>query len=479
MEKNHSKKVVLVNLYWKFIERMSVQGINLIIQIILTRILMPEDFAAVAIITVFINVANILTQSGFGTALMQKETIDEKDCAAALTLSLIIAILFYSIIYIVAPYLAFFYRIPSLKTLLRLQGIILFFGGINAIQLALLSRRLQFKYNFFSTLVGVLVGGAIGIAMAYRGYGIYSLVVLNIINYVVTTLMLTILVKWKIRLNFSLKRVQGLFDFGWKIAIGNLVGVMYSNLQTLIIGKAYSNTQLGYYNRGDLLGNALVTGISGALASVMLPVFSQKQGDLVELKRLLRKAIRFNCFITFPAMLGLAAISENLVAIIFTDSWLPAVPFMQIMCISYVFVPINSINVQAINSLGRSDTTLKLELIKRFVGILCMGITIPMGIYWFAGSSIISAVLSVFFNTRENSHLIKYAFREQMKDISSFFWMSILMAIIVFFVGKLDLLRWVCLVIQVVVGISIYGLLCLIFEREIMMEIFEFIKKSL
>lgn len=466
-DKKLSSGNIIINLIWKFMERISVQAINLIIQILLARKLFPEDFAAVAIITVFINIATIFVQSGFGTALIQKAEIDELDSSSIFYFSISASFILYIILFFAAPYVADFYHQDILKNLLRAEAIILVFGAFNTVQQAILARNLEFKKNFKASLLGCIASGITGVVLAYAGAGIWALAISTIVNNFVLTVVLWFSVRWRPKLIFSLKRVKTLFSFSWKLVCSSLVSVIYTNVRTLIIGKAFKSDTLGYYNRGDMLGSSLMNGLTGAINAVMLPVLSTKQDKIDEMKKMLRRTMSLNCFVIFPVMFGLVAVSKPLILILFTDKWLNAVPFMQLVCIAYAFYPMHSANLQAINALGRSDVALKLEVIKRVIGLCLIGLSFPFGVYAIVGSEILFSLVATIVNGFPNKYLINYSIKEQWTDIIPYLILAIVMSILVYSLSLiLNIPNILLLIIQIIIGIMIYIIGCHILKLD-------------
>ena len=467
MSQKISSGNVVINLIWKFMERISVQAINLIIQILLARKLFPEDFAAVAIITVFINIATIFVQSGFGTALIQKAEIDEIDSSSIFYFSITASIVLYVVLYFISPLVSAYYNIEILKYLLRAEGIILVFGAFNTVQQAIMARNLEFRKNFRASLLGCISAGISGVALAYAGAGIWALAISTIVNNFVLTVVLWFSVKWRPKLVFSAKRVKTLFSFSWKLVCSSLVSTFYTNIRTLIIGKAFNQKTLGYYNRGDMLASSLMNGLTGAISSVMLPVLSTKQDRVNELKKMLRRTMSINCFVIFPVMFGLVAVAKPLIVILFTEKWLPSVPFMRLVCIAYAFYPMHSANLQAINAIGRSDVSLKLEVIKRVMGLCLIGLSFPFGVYAIVGSEIVFSLLATVVNGFPNKKLINYSIKEQWRDIFPYLLVSLVMCILVYGISLvLTVNNIILLLIQILLGVCIYVLGCHLLKLE-------------
>jgi len=461
-----NKSKVLFSLFWKLMERGGSQGIQFIVQIVLARILVPNDYGIIALIAIFINIANVFVQSGFNIALIQKKEINEADFSSVFYLSLFVAGLLYSILFITAPLIAAFYHIPQLIYVLRVLSITLFFGAFNSIQNAVIARNMQFKKLFFSSLGAIAVSGIVGITMAYDGFGVWALVAQQLTNQLLITVILWFIVKWRPKLTISFKRLKGLFSYGWKLLVSALIDTLYTNLQSLIVGKMFQPEMLGFYNRGDQFPQVIVSNINGSIQSVMLPALASEQDNIPRVKNMVRRSIVTSSFLLFPMMVGLAVIAEPLVIILLTEKWLPCVPFLQIFCASYALWPIHTANLQAINALGRSDIFLKLEIIKKIVGITILGVSIFYGVHAIALGTLISGIISTFINAYPNLKLLNYSYEEQWQDIMPSLLLSLVMGAVIYNFRWLSMTVGLTLIIQVCAGCMIYILLANIFKLE-------------
>ncbi len=447
-------------------ERGGTQGIQFIVQIVLARLLLPEDFGLIAIVTIFILLANVFVQSGFNTALIQKKDADDEDFSSVFYLSFFVAGLLYVVLFLTSPFISVFYRSPQLILILRVLSVTLFFGAFNSIQNAYVARNMMFKKLFFSSLGAIIISGTVGIATAYLGWGVWALVAQQLTNQLAVTLILWFTVKWRPKLLFSIEKVKVLFSFGWKLLASSLINTLYMEIRSLIIGKIYIPAMLGFYDRGQQIPKVIVSNIDGAIQSVMLPALASQQDDKKRVKAMMRRAIMTSSFIMFPMMVGLAVVAEPVVKIILTDKWLPAVPFLQIFCASYSLWPIHTANLQAINALGRSDIFLKLEIIKKVIGIIILGVSIPFGIYAIAWGVLISGVISTFINAYPNLKLLNYSYIEQWKDIMPSLGISLVMGAVVYTLNFLNIAVWQILMLQVFVGVVIYIGLAKVFKVE-------------
>lgn len=472
-EVNQSK--VLSSIFWKLMERGGTQGIQFIVQIVLARMLLPEEYGIIALIGIFITIANVFVQSGLNTALIQKKNVNATDFSSVFYLSLFIACSLYVILFFAAPLIGNFFKESRLISVLRVLSLTLFFGAFNSIQNAVIARKMQFKKLFFSSFGAIIISGSAGITIAYSGFGVWALVGQQIINQLTITIILWFIVEWRPHLLFSVERVRGLFSYGWKLLVSSLIETLYMNLRNIIIGKMYNPEMLGFYNTGDQFPAVIVSNINGSIQSVMLPALSSQQDNITRVKDMVRRSIVTSSFFVFPMMVVLAAIAEPLVKILLTDKWLPCVPFLRISCASYALWPIHTANLQAINALGRSDIFLKLEITKKIVGFAILGLSIFYGVYAIAIGMLISGIISTFINAYPNRKLLNYSYKEQWRDIMPSLLLSLLMGIIIYSIQLVELNERNTLIIQVFVGIVFY----IIMAKVLKLECFKYLLNTL
>lgn len=466
MRNEITKAEIIPSLFWKIAESIGARGIQFVVLVILARILLPKDFGLIVLVAIFIMIANVLIQSGFNTALIQKKNADEVDFSSVFYLNLFVASILYVLLFIFSPFVANFFEEMQLVLILRILAITLFFGAINSIQNAVIARNMQFKKQFFSSFGAVLVSGIIGITIAYHNFGVWALVVQQITHQFLITLILWFTVKWRPKMLFSFKRLKDLFSFGWKLLLSSLIDVIYTNITGLLIGKIFSPILLGFYSRGEQFPSFIVSNINGSIQSVMLPALSSHQENRQRVKEMVRRSIVTSSFIVFPTMVGLAVIAEPLVKIILTEKWLPAVPFLQIFCAVYALWPIHTANLQAINALGRSDIFLKLEIVKNILGLSILGISIPFGIHAMAFGVFISGFFCTFINAYPNLKLLNYSIQEQWKDIMPSLLLSLGMGFVVLSIKLYAMTAMLTLIIQIFVGIFLYVALAKLFKLE-------------
>lgn len=453
---NNYKNQATSGLLWTFLERFGAQCVTLIVSIILARLLDPVVFGTVAIVTVFMEILNVFIDSGLGNALIQKKDADDIDFSSVFYFNIFMCIALYLVLFFLAPLISRFYGMAELTDIIRVMGLSLIVSGVRNIQRAFVSRKLQFKRFFFATIGGTLGAAALGIWMAYRGFGVWALVAQGLFNNVVGTVILWLTVKWRPKRVFSFTRFRGLFSFGWKLLVSDLINTIYNNLRQLIIGKMYTTQSLAMYNRGYMIPNVFVININSAIDSVLFPVMSSAQDDVNVIRAMTRRSIRISSYIMWPVMMGIAACSTPLVSILLTDKWLPCVPFLIIFCISYAFLPLQTANLNAIKALGRSEIYLKLEIIKKIVGFAILAATMWFGPLVMAASNLLFAVINYLINAFPNRKLLNYSYGQQIMDAAPPMLLSAFMFGIVYCVRFLELSNWLTLIIQIPLGVLIY-----------------------
>lgn len=463
---NDIKSKVMTGLFWKFGERISAQLVTFIVSIVLARLLSPEDYGAIAMVTVFITFANVFVVNGFGNALIQKKEADNIDFSSVFYFNIVFSIILYCILFALAPYIADFYNMKILSMVLRVLGLRVIIAGINSVQQAYVSRHMLFKRFFWSTLFGTVLSGIVGIVMAYMGFGVWALVAQYLTNTSIDTIVLWFTVRWRPNFVFSFSRMKKMFSYGWKLLCSGILDTGYNQLRSLIIGKIYSSSELAYYDKGQQYPNLIVININTSISSVLFPAISQEQDNKSRVKDMTRRAIKTSSYIMWPLMIGLAVIAEPLISLMLTDKWLPCVPYLQIACFTYGFWPIHTANLEAMKALGRSDLFLKLEIIKKVIGILILIIAMRYGVMAIALSSIMATIISSFINAYPNRDLLNYSYIEQLKDILPTIGLSIMMGIIVYTVKFFNVNNFFQIVIQIVLGGIIYLLGSKVFHFE-------------
>ncbi len=462
---------VIKNFIWRFAERCGAQLVTFIVSIVLARILAPEDYGTIALVTVFTTILQVFVDSGLGTALIQKKDADDLDFSSVFFFNFVVCLILYIVMFIAAPFIAEFYNDSSLTSVVRVISLTIVISGVKGIQQAYVSRNMMFKRFFFSTIGGTIFSAIFGIVLAYQGFGVWALVAQQLSNTAIDTLILWLTVKWRPKLMFSWNRLKTLLVFGWKLLVSALLDTCYNNLRNLIIGKMYSSADLAYYNQGDKFPKVIVTNINTSIDSVLLPTMSSAQDDRERVKNMTRRAIKTSTYVMAPLMMGLAFCSVPIVHLVLTDKWLPCVPFLRIFCVTYMFYPIHTANLNAINAMGRSDWFLRLEVIKKIVGMAILLSTMWFGVMAMAYSLLLSSVLSQIINSWPNRKLLGYGYLEQIRDIAPAIILAVIMGICVYFIGYIPLPTIVTLIIQIVAGAVIY----IVFSAILKLEEYEYL----
>lgn len=453
-----NSKSVFANLIWKFLERCGAQGVTFIVTIVLARLLDPEVYGTIALVTVFTTILQVFVDSGFGVALVQKKDSDDLDFSTVFYFNIVFSIFLYLLIFFCAPLISNFYDKPELTIVVRVVSIQILISGIRNVQQSYVSKTMKFKKFFYSTLFSSIGSAVVGIVMAYSGFGIWALVGQQLSSTFFSTLHLWMAVKWRPKFMFSITRLKILFKYGWKLLVSALIETVYSNIRTLIIGKLYTESDLAFYNKGRSFPNLFVSNINSTIDSVLFPAMSSEQDDKTKIKAMTRRAIKTSTYIMMPMMVGFAVCAQPLIEFLLTETWLPCVPYIRIFCFTFAFYPIHTANLNAIKALGRSDLFLKLEIIKKVIGLTFLIVSIRYGVLAMAYTMIITSIINQIVNSYPNKKLLGYNYLEQIKDISENMILSIIMGALVFCISLLNLPSLLIVAIQVILGVVIYVL---------------------
>lgn len=453
---NNLKRKTISGFIWKFGERILSQFISFAVSIILARLLMPKEYGVIAIAMIFIAISNVLASSGLGTSLVQKKDADNVDFSTMFYSGIVLAIILYIILYIVSPFIAALYKNDLICPVLRVLGISIPISSINSIQQAAVSRKLDFKKFFYATSVGSVLSGICGILMAYSEFGVWALVAQQLSNNIINTLTLNLIVKWRPTLVFSYDRFKELFGFGVKFMFTNLIGTFFAQLKGLIIGVKYTESDLAYYNRGENFPSLLSNNIANSINVVLFPTLAKVQDDRDELKKIIRRSMRTSSFIMCPLLFSLTATADNLVHILLTDEWLPCVPFVQVVSVSYIFKIFSTTSIQSLNAIGRSDIPLKLEFLKKPIYLIIILSAMWISPIVIAIANTVFDLIEVIINTFPNKKYIKYTYREQFVDVVPNFILSAIIAFAILLVGNLHINSFLLLIVQFFLFMCLY-----------------------
>lgn len=470
---------VLNNMLWRFLERCGAQGVSFVVSIILARLLDPAVYGTIALVTVITAILQVFIDSGLGSSLIQKKDADDLDFSTVFYFNMAMCLGLYALMFFGAPLIAAFYELPELTPIVRVLSLTLVISGVRGIQQSYVSKTMQFKRFFYSTLGGTILSAVVGIAMAYAGFGVWALVAQTLINNLVGTVILWITVKWRPKWMFSWQRLKGLFSYGWKLLASALLETGYNDLRQLIIGKVYTTSDLAYYNKGKQFPSLIVTNINASIDSVLLPTMSSEQDNTERVKMMTRRAIKTSTYIMMPLMAGLAVCAEPLIRLLLTEKWLPCVLYMQIYCIVFAFQPIHTANLNAIKAMGRSDLFLRLEIIKKVIGLAALFATMFISVEAMAYSLLVTTVLSQMVNAWPNKKLLGYSYLDQVKDMLPQIGLSCLMGAAVYCINFLGLNDFVTLLIQIPLGALLYVAGSHVFKLESFTYLLDILKNVL
>ena len=464
-----AKEGVVANFIWKFAERVSAQLISFVVSIILARILEPSHYGVVTMVTVFMTLANTLVSEGFGSALIQKKDAKAVDYSTVLYFNLAFSLVLYLLLYFSAPLIADFFGegYQELVPVLRILGVTIFTSGISSVQQAYVSKKMIFRKFFAATIVGTILSGVVGIYMAYAGFGVWALVVQNIVGSITGVVVLAISLKKRPVRAFSFLSLKSMVGYGSRVLATGMIISVYQEIRTVLIGKVYTSSDLAYYNKGRSFPNLIVVNINASLSAVLFPKIANVQDNIEEVRTTLKRSLRLGSYIMFPLMVGMLCVSDNFVRLVLTEKWLPCVPMLQVFCLIYLFQPMHTANVQAIKGIGRSDICLRLEIIKKILELLSLILVVRISVNAIAVSMAVLTTLFTAINAYPNKKLFGYGFKDQVRDLLGALGMSVLMGVCVIAVGWLPLPLWICLGLQIVAGVTIYiGLSELLKNKE-------------
>ena len=453
---------------WKAMESGGNQLVKLIISVVLARMLDPKNYSTLAAMTIIIDLADTVVKRGFVTSLIQRKDADNVDFSSILWIMLGLASIFYAIFYFIAPSLSQVYKDPQFVPAMRVIALTLFFGSFNSVQGASIQRKLEFRLFCISTLVTTLISGAIGIGMAYLGYGIWALVAQQLIGSISNVVILWLLDRWKPAFVFSLEKAKSHFAFGWKLLISSLLDKGYNSISGLILGARYVGDSLAFYSRGKQYAGMISENLNSVALSVLFPAYAQHQDDKVRVREMVRKTNRSTSLMIVPMMAGLAMIASPLIHVLLTDRWMPTVPYLQMMCLAYVFYPMEATDLQALLALGKSDIYLVSEIIKKIFGLTALAISVvafttPLAISW---GYVLTCVFSMIVTMIYMKKFFVYRWRDQIWDMMPPALLSAVMCGAVYGASLVPVPEVVSLVLQVVVGIAVYLGLAVLLKLE-------------
>ncbi|MCD4674137.1 MAG: MOP flippase family protein [Anaerolineaceae bacterium] len=473
------KSKTLHALFWSFLERFGQQGIQFIISIILARLLMPEEFGLIAMLAIFIAIAQSFINSGFGQALIQKKNTAHIDECSIFYFNIFVGFLVAGLLCLAAPWIAGFYNQPLLVPLTCALSLNLIINAFGLVQTTLLTKHIDFKTQLKVSVIATVISGTIGITMAFNGFGVWSLVAQSLGSNLFRTALLWVFNTWRPSLVFSFAALREMFAFGSRLLASGLLDTVFQNIYLVVIGKLFSPMALGFYSRAKGLQQLPVDNISGIVSRVTFPVFSSVQDDKPRLKRGVRKALTMLVMINFPMMIGLAIVAKPLVLVLLTEKWAPCIPYLQLLCVVGMLYPVHVINLNVLIAQGRSDLFFRLEILKKILIVIVIAVTYRWGIIAMIYGQIVISCLGYFLNAHYTGKMLDYPITEQIQDLIPSLALASIMGLGVYALKYTHIANQLALLsAQIMTGIVLYVGICYIFRISSFMEIIEMIKSK-
>lgn len=409
---------VAKGVFWVLLEKFGIQMAHFVVTLVLARLLTPNDYGTVALLSVFIAISNVLVDAGFGNALVQKKDASQTDFNTVFYISVMTAAILYAVLFFAAPAVSRFYSIPDLTPMLRLLAVTVIFHSINGVQSAELNRKMLFKLSFRISWVRVGVSYVTGVSLAYAGFGPWALVWSSIAGGTAGTVARQLVIRWRPTLTFSWASARTLFSFGWKMTVGLIVSKLYDSLYAAVVGKCFTKADLAFVHKGNHVASVPMGAVDQTISRVAFPALAKMQGDAERMRGAMRRMIRSSTYLVFPLMAVIAVLADPVVYILFGAKWLPAAPYLRIACFTCATKPFNSVNVRAIVASGRSETFLALVIINRIIGIAAMAVSWRYGVYAFVATSAYSIGIGrLFTNSFPNWRILGYTLWMQLSDV--------------------------------------------------------------
>lgn len=479
MSSSDLKKKAASGFAYRFMERALARGISFVLQLILARLLMPEEYGLIALVTVVITICDVFVTHGFGNALIVNKKSDQLDFSTCFYFNILLAVFLYAGLYFASPLIAAYYRQEGLTPILRVMGFRIPLAAINSVQHAYVSKHLRFKKFFYATLIGTIISGVAAVVMAYMGFGVWALVEQYLGNAFIDTLCLWIIVGWRPSRQFSFARLKAIYAYGWKILLTGLIDTVFGRLRSLIIGRRYSAADLAYYNRGYSFPSFGMRLIEPTVNSVLFPTLSKCNDDRAHMRSITRRILQISTYIISPIMVGLIVTAKPLVLVLLTKKWLPCVAFLQIGCVANLFRCQQFINNCVIKASGRASLLLKLDVLKKGIGIVLILVSMQFGVIWIAWSLVALYFISMVINIAPNRKILDYGYRQQCWDVTKNMIPAFIMGAAVYPISLIHTHHWLILLLQVFSGVAVYVGLSLLTKNESFHYLLNFIRNNL
>ena len=476
MSQESLKNKTIKGTAWSAIDNVTQMGVSFLVSIVLARLLSPDDYGLIGIINIFTVVCTAIINGGFSSALIRKKDITDDDYNTSFIVNLGLSLVLYALIFIASPLIADFFGREELVNLTRVSSFTMIIGALAIVQQTRLTKRIDFKTQTKITLMASVSSGVIGITMALLDFGVWALVAQMLTAQVLRTVLLWIYNHWIPSLRFNKQSFHDLFGFGWKMMVSAILDSIWTQLYQVVVGKFYNASTLGQYTRANHFSQMFSSNLTNVIQRVTYPVLSEIQDDKDRMIAAYRRVIKTTMFITFSLMYALGAVSEPLLYCLIGEKWHEAATYLPLICFVGAFYPLHAINLNMLMVQGRSDLFLRLEIVKKIIGIVPLAIGAFVGIFPMLYASIITSLICYFLNSHYPGKLLGYTSWMQLKDISMSFVVTISMAAIVYFLKYLLLSYWLVLPIQIIVGTVAYFLLCRITKLEEFDEMIKIVK---
>ena len=453
MQQESLKNKTIKGVGWSAVDALLGQGVTFIVGLVLARLLSPDEYGLIGICLIFTTVLNGIVDSGFSNALIRKKEVTDEDYNTMFTTNMAISIVLYVLLFISAPLVSDFFHRIELTALVRVTGLILFFNALSITQVTILTKNIDFKTKTKASLVSAIISGVIGIAMAFMGYGVWSLVAQQLSKQLLYTLCLWVLSKWWPKFTFYKDSFKYMWGFGWKLLASGILNNVWNQLYQVVIGRCYTSSTLGHYTRANEYASIFSSNLTLIVQRVSYPVLAEIQDDKERMVQGYRKVIKITMFVTAVCMISLGAVSEPLIYTLIGTKWQEAATYLPLICISMSLYPLHAINLNILQVLGRSDIFLYLEILKKIVGIVPIVIGIFCGIYYMLLTSILTGVISLYLNTWYTGKTLNYSFWKQLRDIAPSYFTALVIALAVYFLKYLSLPYYVVLMLQIIFGL--------------------------
>lgn len=471
MAEESLRKQAVRGVGWSFADSMLGQGITFIVGLVLARLLSPDEYGLIGIITIFITVFNSIVDSGFSNALIRKNDATDKDYNTMFLVNMGISVVLFGLMFLCAPFIAQFFARPELTALCRVMGIVVVINALSIVQNTVLTKRLDFKTKTKASFISSIISGVVGIVMAYSGYGVWALVGQQISRQLLNTICLWIFNRWFPNFTFSIVSFREMWKFGWKLLVSAMIDTTWKEIYQVVIGKCYSPATLGLYTRASQFASICSSNLTTIIQRVSYPALSKMQDDRARLKNGYKRVIKITMLVTFTLMLGLGGCAKSLILVLIGEQWLPCVPMLQIVCFSMMFYPLHALNLNMLQVQGRSDLFLKLEIIKKCIAVIPLLLGVFIGIYWMLMGSVITGIFALYLNAYYSGPYLKYSIWEQAMDILPSLLMSLTMFAILFAISFMPISPFLMLPLQIAIGAIFTFAICEIRKPDEYLEL--------